>query len=158
MSSMVADEPRTTLRALSRTMQDLHRQILELERNAHPGRPATEMLDRLINDPEWAWLRPVSQLIADIDHVDATTPDFTQHELEAVAGQIREMIYEQRDSPNDGFLARYRPLLQQSAALAAGHGELKRLLNAVPVETENESQRLHARHQWAMRCKHHNDS
>lgn len=154
---MVIDQPRKTLGALSRTMQDLHRQILELERAAHPGLPATQMLDRLINDPDWAWLRPVSQLIADIDHAVDTAPEVTQHELEAVAGQIRDMIYGPRESPNDGFLARYRPLLQQSAALAARHGELKRLLNGVPAETENESQRLHARHQWAMRCQHHRD-
>jgi hypothetical protein len=44
--------------------------------------------------------------------------------------------------------------LQQSAALASVHGELKRVLDALPAESMNESEKLHARHVWAMRCKH----
>jgi hypothetical protein len=34
------------------------------------------------------------------------------------------------------------------------YGELKGTLASVPTESEIESERLHARHQWAMRCKH----
>jgi len=55
---------------------------------------------------------------------------------------------------DEEFLGRYRPLLQTSAALASAHGELKRLLDALPPESQNSSEKLHARHVWAMRCKH----
>jgi hypothetical protein len=63
------------------------------------------------------------------------------------------VVFGQGDRIDEAFLARYRPLLQLSAALASTHGELKRLLDGLPAESENESERLHARHVWAMRCK-----
>jgi hypothetical protein len=38
------------------------------------------------------------------------------------------------------------------------HGELKRLLDTLPRESTNEAERLHARHQWTMRCKQAEDA
>ena len=55
---------------------------------------------------------------------------------------------------NEQFLGRYRALLQSHPELASTHGELKGLLRSMPAEPESESERLHARHQWNMRCKH----
>ncbi len=142
------------LHALSQTLLEIHTHILDEERRSHLGLHGVEGMNRLVNDPAWAWLRSLSSLIADVDHVLASKEPLTTAEVAAVAAQVRGALFGQGDRNDAGFLARYRPLLQANAALASTHGELKRLLDRLPVESENESERLHARHLWAMRCKH----
>lgn len=142
------------LQALSQTLQQIHFHILEVERQFTPGVAGLELFNLLAKDPAWAWLRSISSLVADIDHVLATGAELTDREGAAVAAQVRGLLFGEGDLRNEDFLGRYRPLLQMSASLASTHGELKRLLDGIPRESENESERLHARHLWAMRCKH----
>lgn len=145
---------RPDLEAVSRALQDVHRQVLEAEGSFIPGRTGVELLDRLINDPDWAWLRRLSTQIADLDEALAKDDELTADEAAAAAAQVRAAVFGLGEPRDEAFLARYRPLLQQSAALASAHGNLKRLIDALPPESRNESERLHARHVWAMRCKH----
>jgi hypothetical protein len=112
------------------------------------------LLDRLLNDPAWAWLRGLSSLMADIDHVLAQHEVPSDGDRAVAAAHIRGLLFGQGDLRNEQFLERYRPLLQLNPSLASVHGELKGLLNRQPTEPENESERLHARHQWAIRCRH----
>lgn len=142
------------LELLSRKLQQLYSHLLQAEREFQPPLAALELLDRLVNDPAWAWLRPLSALIADIDHVLAQDHPPSEHDRAVVAGQLRGLITGEGDLQNEQFLSRYRSLLQMNLSLASAHGELKGLLRALPAEPEDESERLHARHQWAMRCKH----
>ena len=122
------------LEAVSRALQTLHKQILEAEGAYLPGRGAVELLDRLINDPEWAWLRPLSKLIADLDEALSVPADLTPENAAAAAGQVRALVFGLGKPSDERFLNRYRPLLQLSPALASAHGELKRLIDALPPE------------------------
>ena len=142
------------LEAVSRALQAVHKQILEAEGAYLPGRGALALLDRLINDPEWAWLRSLSKMIADLDEALAAPEVLTPGDAAAAAGHVRALVFGLGEPRDEQFLNRYRPLLQASAALASAHGELKRLVGALPPEPLNESEKLHARHAWAMRCKH----
>lgn len=142
------------LHTLSRQLQQLHRQLLDAEKEFHPPMSGPQLLDKLVNDPGWAWLRALSALIADIDHVLAQPVGASEHDRAVVAAQVRGLLAGEGDLLNEAFLARYRPLLQTSSSLASTHGELKRLLKDMPPESENEAQRLHARHQWNMKCRH----
>ena len=145
---------RQDLEAVSRALQALHKQILEAEGAYLPGRSSLELLDRLLNDPEWAWLRALSALITDLDEALAKDADLTPDDAAAAAGHVRALVFGLGEPRDEAFLGRYRPLLQQSAALASAHGELTRLVDALPPESQNASEKLHARHVWAMRCKH----
>ena len=145
---------RPDLEKISRALQQLHRRILEAQGQFLPGRTGVELLDRLLNDPEWAWLRAISKLIADIDEALAKPEALTADEAASAAAHVRALVFGLGEPRDDVFLGRYRPLLQQSGALASAHGELKRLLDHLPPEPQNESEKLHARHVWAMRCKH----
>lgn len=147
------DELSLKLHSLSRTLQQIHSHILEVERQFEPGLAGLQGMDRLVNDPAWAWLRSISSLIAGVDHVLASQTQVTPAEVASVAAHVRGVLFGHGDERNEEFLGRYRPLLQMSASLASSHGELKRLLDSLPAESENESERLHARHLWAMRCK-----
>jgi hypothetical protein len=142
------------LEAVSRALQAVHRQILEAEGAFLPGRTGVALLDRLLNDPEWAWLRALSRLIADLDEALSKDGNLTPGEAAAAAGHVRALVFGLGEPRDEAFLTRYRPLLQESAALASAHGELKRLIDALPPEPENASEKLHARHVWSMRCKH----
>ncbi|HET8692979.1 MAG TPA: hypothetical protein VFM30_12680 [Steroidobacteraceae bacterium] len=124
--------PRQDLESISRALQDLHRKILEAEGAFLPGRSALTLLDRLLNDPEWAWLRPVSHLITDLDESLAGKPEVTTIDAQAAAVRVRALVFGVGEPRDKAFLERYRPLLQESAPLASAHGELKGRIEALP--------------------------
>ena len=142
------------LTALNGLLQQLHSHILDIERRSNPGVTGAALLDRLLNDPGWAWLRGLSSLMAEIDHVLAQREAPSEADRAVAAAHIRGLLFGQGDLSNEQFLARYRPLLQLNPSLASVHGELKAMVDRQPTEPENESEKLHARHQWAMRCRH----
>lgn len=142
------------LERLSRKLNELYALVLETERQFHPGIGGMALLDRLLKDPEWAWLRPLSRLIADMDHVLAQRDPITKHEHAVAATHIRGLVFNAGEFIDEGFLARYRPLLQLNPALVSTHGELKALLNESPYEPADEAERLHSRHVWTIRREH----
>lgn len=146
--------PQADIELLARKLQQLYALILRTEREFDTGPGGLALLDRLVNDPAWAWLRPLSSLTVEIDHVLAQSQPPTQYDHAVVAAHIRGLLSGEGELRNDAFLERYRPLLQLNPAVAGAHGELKGLIKAAPSESANEAERLHARHQWAMRAKH----
>lgn len=151
--------PVDSLEAISRRLQQLHALLLETEKQFHPGLSPLSLLDRLMNDPAWAWLRALSALISDIDHVLAQAQAPTQFDLAVVAAHARALLAGEGDMVESqatygAFRERYHALLQMNPALVSMHGQMKALLKAAPSETDDEAERLHARHQWAERCRH----
>ena len=122
---------RHDLEAVSRALQVVHKQVLEAEGAYLPGRSALELLDRLIKDPEWAWLRALSTLIADLDEALAADGELTGNEAAAAADRVRALVFGLGEPRDEAFLGRYRPLLQASGALASAHGELKRRIDSL---------------------------
>jgi hypothetical protein len=122
---------RRDLEAVSRALQAVHRQVLEAEGAFLPGRSALDLLDRLIKDPEWAWLRALSTLIADLDEMLAGDEDVTANDAAAAAQRVRALVFGLGEPGDEAFLERYRPLLQASGALASAHGDLKRLVGTL---------------------------
>jgi hypothetical protein len=144
----------TALEEVSRKLQELYSAVLAAERRFAPSGAGLALMDRLMNDPAWAWLRPLSSLIAEVDHALAQPAELSFMESAAAAAHIRGLVFGEGDLVDAAFLEQYRSLLQLDHALASTHGELRKLLKALPDESPNESERLHARHQWAMRRKH----
>lgn len=120
------------LEAVSRALQDVHKQIVEAERPHGSSRERVALLDSLLNDPDWAWLRALSKLIADLDESLDEDEELTTEEAEAAAGQVRALVFGLGEARDDAFLERYRPLLQKSPSLASAHGALKQLVDALP--------------------------
>ena len=127
----ISSELRPGLEAISRALQVLHKQILEVEAPQFPGRQGLVLLDRLINDSDWAWLRPLSMLIADLDEALAAPAELTPETAAAHVERVRALVFGLGEPLDKQFLERYRPLLQESAALASAHGELKRRVDAL---------------------------
>jgi hypothetical protein len=145
---------KAVLEDVSRKLQQLYSAVLNAERRFAPSGAGLALLDRLVNDPAWAWLRPLSSLIAEVDHALAQDAELSDLEGAAAAAHVRGLIFGEGDLIDSEFLTHYRSLLQLDHTLASTHGELRQLLKLLPQESPNESERLHARHQWAMRRKH----
>jgi len=146
--------PKAELELLARKLRELHALVLQTERQFDSGPGGLALLDRLVNDPAWAWLRPLSMLMAEIDQMLAQSQAPTEYDHAVVAAHVRGLLSGEGDLRQDAFLDRYRPLLQLNPELASAHGELRGLLKSAPTESADEAERLHARHQWAMRARH----
>ena len=134
------------LRAGSEALQGVLSAVLEAERHFSPPASPLERLKQITTSPEWAWLQPLYRLIADIDQragLRARLPwrSAAVWRIRATAQRRRGVAAEQ------AFLL--LPLLLQSdpaVAMARGGGCVP-----LPAEATNQSERLHARHQWTAR-------
>ncbi len=78
----------------------------------------SELLRLLTDDPFFAWLRPMTALIVDIDEMART--DFELGGAFAIGDRIASLF----DAPD--FSAQYIPILQRDADVAISHAALKK--------------------------------
>jgi len=97
------------------------------------------MLRLLTEDPYFAWLHPMSELIVDLDSL------LTQELLPpgTVAG-VRQEINRLTQAGGSPFWDNYAPLLQSAPDVVMAHGRLRRALNALPEG----SKKTHQRKEW----------
>lgn len=149
---MSSDRPwLTQLRDSSEALQGVLGALLEAERHfAAPVSPL-ERLKQITTSPEWAWLQPLYRLIADLDHALASAQGLPVSESAAIGAHARELLAGGGGGgvpAEQAFLDHYRALLQTDPAVAMAHAAALRALQALPPEATNQSERLHARHQW----------
>lgn len=122
---------RARLQDMRAGLLGLHKVLLEDARIAYEldrgsvGSNAS-FLQLVINDPWFAWLRPLSELVVRID--ETLHPDAGALESDGV--MLLEQVA-QRLVPDDsrgGFTARYREALQRQPAVVLAHAEVRRLL------------------------------
>jgi hypothetical protein len=144
-------EDRPWLRQLhesSEALQGVLGALLEAERHFAPPASPLERLTQITTSPEWAWLQPLYRLIADIDHALAHARELPLSESAAIGAHARELLTGGGAAPEQAFVEHYRALLQSDPGVAMAHAAALRALQALPPEAANESERLHARHQW----------
>lgn len=118
------------LRDLSRSLLRLHKALLDNERDIYEqtyGRVSGGELYRLVlNHEQFAWLRPISELIVRIDELlDADDP-LTIDDAESLFAQTRSLL-----SPSEsgaGFDRKYFDALQREPAAVLAHREVKQAL------------------------------
>ena len=136
------------LRESSMALQGVLGALLEAERHFHPPASPLERLQKITTSPEWAWLQPLYRLIADLDHALAYAKDLPASEAAAIGAHARELLTGGGGGGEQAFLDHYRALLQSDPAVAIAHAAALRALQALPPEPTNQSEKLHARHQW----------
>ena len=108
----------------------LHKTLLEWERGGyeriHGRQSSNDLLNALLNDPQFAWLRPISQLIVRIDELlsDKTPP--MRNDVDAVVSQVKALT-----SPNtEGniYERRYDTVLQEHPDAVFAHRDVLKLL------------------------------
>jgi hypothetical protein len=109
---------------LRRRALHLHRMLVEIERRdferAHGRLSAGALLHNLIHDASFAWLRPMSTLIARMDEL-MDEPDVPEA-MKASVAELRELV--RPDEGGNEFQQRYAALLQQEPDLVVAHGSL----------------------------------
>jgi hypothetical protein len=125
-------------------LREVHRALVQVTRAAYerevgPAGGPGQMLRLLTEDPYFAWLHPMSELIVDLDALLA------QEILPAgtVAG-VRQEIDRLTQAGGSPFWDKYAPLLQQDTDVVMAHGRLRRAINALPDVAEG----LHERKEW----------
>ncbi|MCC6070930.1 hypothetical protein ACFSQU_15440 [Massilia sp. GCM10020059] len=125
--------PKNTLHALTRALRDLHRSLVEVERNNYerewgPVGDGGQLLQLLTRHPQFDWLRQLSEFIVEIDEL-ADQQVVTDSDVRAIARQANALLSVSED---DGsvFARRYVALLQDHPALVMAHATVRRVLAA----------------------------
>ena len=121
---------RTTLQTAQRALLHAHKAILEEERRRYElahGRVASAMafLQLLLNDPWFAWIRPMSGLAAQMDEALFAKPGEFAIPAATLLEEARFLL-----SPREGgdeLPSRYFQMIQSSPAVATAHAEALKL-------------------------------
>ena len=133
-----------TLLEVASALREVHRALVQAtragyERDVGPAGGPGQMLRLLTEDPYFAWLHPMSELIVDLDSL-LTQELLPPGTVAAVRMEI-DRLTQAGDSP---FWTKYGPLLQSEPGVVMAHGRLRQAINALPEAKEG----LHERKQW----------
>lgn len=117
-------ELREALRDTSRALIPLHRHLIEAARSDYAFayqavERTTQMVELLQNDPFFAWLKPLTAIIVDIDEMTRT--DFQPEQAAAIAQRLERLFAE----------AKYVEMLQREVDVAMAHAAVRRALQRV---------------------------
>lgn len=133
-----ADIIRLQLRPVRQALIELHKGLIDAEREqyeqSHGRVPPAELLQLLLSDPQFAWLRSISELIVRIDEMSEADEPPTRQQADEVLGTVRRLLT-QTDTRAE-FTRRYADTLQRQPALVVVHGRVMRALDAgrSPIE------------------------
>ncbi len=132
MNTSESTLPDATLRHLGELrnkLLHLHKILLEMERadfERVSGRLTSgELLQLVINHPQFAWLRMISALVVQIDEMLGAEEPATLNDVQNVLSQARALF---SASTDEVFNEKYQAALQREPAVVMAHSEVARLL------------------------------
>jgi hypothetical protein len=126
------DDARQRLSELREKLLMLHKALLDSERTSYelvhgPIPSPGAFLQLLINDARFAWLRPVTTLIVQIDEsLAAKNPPPSSREFAQLIEDMRALLTPSREE--NGFWKRYSGAVQRDPGVAVLHEEMERQL------------------------------
>jgi hypothetical protein len=127
------DRLRQALLRLHKTLLDAQRIRYEREHGRVESRG--ELLELVLQDPSFEWLRVLSALIAGLDELSAVDDKDVSAELLAVINRLRRLV---RFEGNVGFTAPYREIIEAVPDALVAHVQLSRLLAELSDEKRGE--------------------
>lgn len=120
---------RAALREVSKALLPLHRALIEAARadysaNVEPITGPHHLLRLINDDPYFAWLKPITSLIVDIDEM--VRVDFTAEDAAAIAKRVERFF---GATPDESFSERYVPILQREFDVTTGHAAVRKALS-----------------------------
>jgi hypothetical protein len=130
----MADD-RTALTGLRDALLSLHKALLaiardEYERGHEPIAGPGALLQLLVHDEYFGWLRPVSELAARADEL-LEEPKMPDEELSAIGRAATELL--RPDEDGTGFRRRYFDAIQSSADVVIAHARARRAISLLRV-------------------------
>jgi len=124
------DTDRQFLFDLRKSLLHLHKTLLDWERAAYErvhGRvSSTELLKATMEDPQFAWLRPISELIVRIDESVDTEPQNGPVDVEAIVARARAATA--ADETGTAHAQRYHSALQGHPDAVFAHRDVTNVL------------------------------
>jgi hypothetical protein len=124
--------PESTLELLSELrskLLHLHKTLLEMERadfeRASGRLTSGELLQLVINHPQFAWLRQISALVVQMDEMLAAEEPATPSGVQSLLAQASLLF---TSSTDEVFKEKYQAALQREPAVVVAHAELTKLL------------------------------
>ena len=118
---------RTALREVWKQLLPLHRALIddasaEYGATVAPVSGPTHLLQLLQEDPFFAWLKPLTSLIVDIDSMSRT--DFERADVDGIVTRMEHLFGAAADAD---FTARYVPVLQRDVDVAIAHAAIRQI-------------------------------
>jgi catechol 2,3-dioxygenase len=122
---------RTRLRELRTGLLNLHKSLLDDAKAAYEmdrGRVGSNanLLQLVINDPWFAWLHQLSELVVRIDETLQPDGPATESDGVVLLDHVARLLAP--DHGSDEFARRYRDALQRQPAVILAHAEVRRIL------------------------------
>ncbi|HXG54239.1 MAG TPA: VOC family protein [Vicinamibacterales bacterium] len=134
LSIPLTDSHRQRLGDLRMKLLTLHKALLddtrvayELDRGAVGSN--TNLLQLVINDPWFAWLHSVSELVVRIDETIGPSSPATDKEALELSEQVDKLLT--ASETGEGFHRRYFEALQRQPAVVLAHADVRRTLKAM---------------------------
>lgn len=124
--------------AMSKALRELHRVLLHVARRNYEGghgpisNPA-HFLQLLTGDEYFAWLRPLSTLTADIDHIGGLDAGSRNEVAKAVRAVVEGLIAPAGPAPAEAFTANYLPLLADQPEVVMAHAQVRQAARTWPA-------------------------
>src|SRR5688572_23984959 len=126
----MTDSDRQFLFDLRKTLLHLHKTLLDWEHSAYErihGRvSSSELRKATVEDPQFAWLRPISELIVRIDESVDTEPQNGPVDVEAIVARAR--LVTAVDEAGTPHAQRYHTALQEHPDAVFAHRDVTNVL------------------------------
>jgi hypothetical protein len=149
------------LAALAQALESLHRVLAERVRRDAEARERTvimpgQWLARLTRDPEFAWLRSLSELLVDLHVFLEADPAPASDDMAAIRAEVERMIAPSTvPGTESDFSRHYWRYVHDEPNVGAVHGELRQALDRLPEPSHvDETDALHERHKWTASRRH----
>jgi hypothetical protein len=132
LSQAAPDPARARLTEIRETLLALHKAVLDSERTAYemvhgPINSSSTFLQLLINDNRFAWLRPITTLLVQIDETLVPKKAATTRELEQLIADTRALLAPSTES--DSFWKHYSGAVERDPGVAVLHHTLEKQLS-----------------------------
>jgi hypothetical protein len=122
---------REAVRSVSKALLPLHRALINAAREdyafAYEPVSPTQLIGLLGDDPFFAWLKPVTAVIVDIDEL--ARRDFERQDVDDLLTRIDRLF---GASPDPSFAQQYVPILQRDVDVAIGLAAVRQAVDKVP--------------------------
>jgi hypothetical protein len=135
-SSPMSEAVRRGMKDLRHGLLRLHKTLLDSEQVTYErihGRveSAGQLLQLVMGDPWFAWLRPLSHLVIRIDEMLEDEQESTPQDIVLVLSEVRGLLTPSEQG--EGFERNYYEALQRTPDVVLAHAHVKKLLSLVAV-------------------------
>jgi catechol 2,3-dioxygenase len=132
--TLMTEQNRTRLRELRGKLLQLHKVLLDDARAAYEmdrGRVPSNasLLQLVINDPWFAWLHSLSELVVRIDETVEPDSPATDSDAATLIDQVEKLLT--ASETGEGFHRRYYDALQRQPAVVMAHADVRRVIKSM---------------------------